>query len=325
MLNCCFVWIVFAPFLLLLLLIFSIFILLLLLLIHYTSLFFLSRCHRWCSKRCLLLLPLQQSIVPIEMHWRWIATNMNEVKQNRIKWKKHVECIGGDKHCNKYWIHSYRAIVSQTWTVAGNKIAIEIELLYWMQLHHHTSVRTKIVCRFKRQMDLLFAHCHRINPFCYTFGTFFFRMRTAPKEYRRTISNEKKCSLVETDRFSSFHFVVILWALWGKQALNHGLFVNFKEKKSRHTDFNHISHWTRYISIHPFICSSAISNENTSESIFTISIYWANRSCSKQRGRETSKVATPWLDPFPRTHSTLFSNVLVLSLCVCRFIAGINL
>lgn len=55
-----------------------------------------------------------------------------------------------------------------------------------------------------------------------------------------------------TDRISSFYFVVILWALWTKQALNHGLFVNFKGKKSRHSDFNHISHWTRYNSNHSF-------------------------------------------------------------------------
>lgn len=98
-----------------------------------------------------------------------------ETKPNETgKHKKHVECIDGDKHCNECnAAGSYGAIVRQTWTVVGNKIAIEIELLYWMLLHQHKSVCTKIVCRFKRQMDLLFAHCHRNNPFCNTFGFFF--------------------------------------------------------------------------------------------------------------------------------------------------------
>lgn len=113
----------------------------------------------------------------------------------------------------------------------------------------------------------------------------------------------------------------VVFTLWwfgelcaGKQALNHGIFVGFKEKESRHTDFNHISHWARYTAID----ASVVSNEKASKSIFIISIYWAQPVMFLQR--EASELSKAWLATFSRTPSTLFLNVLCYSchsVCAC--------
>lgn len=94
--------------------------------------------------------------------------------------------------------------------------------------------------------------------------------------------------------FRLFTFAFTLWWFCELCEANKHLIMGFLlTSKTRNqdvpsTDFNHISQWTRYISIHS-IRPSAVSHENAGKSIFIISIYWANRSCSNKESEKIPK------------------------------------